>query len=111
MERANERILRTFIGIEVYRKAASLDLAEHFSFGAVRDVDYGAVSSPMWASEEQPEAYLEHLLRDIARAGFDVFVSDAPTRYSQMRVVHCVVPGLDHFHLVMGGMPVLPVRL
>ncbi len=57
---------------------------------------------------ESVSDYLKDLVENINLLGYDIYYSLNYVSESGFVCVHCIVPGLERFHLVRGGNPIVP---
>lgn len=103
LRREDESFLRRFANLPRYQDCLRLDLT-HCSLASIRYDDMvGSYDCP-----ENLEAYLRQLTQQVELHGYSVFFHHVYSSALGVDCVHCIVPGLEKFHLVRYGQPVLP---
>ncbi|WP_433932737.1 YcaO-like family protein [Sorangium cellulosum] len=102
-------IVRRFAGLPRYQRCVELDIGAHLAEGNLRDV----------AVAELPEepvrhgdlgGYLDRLEAIVAARGHRIYFAQNRVTEGGIACVHCLIPGLERFHLVRSGQAVLPSR-
>lgn len=103
LEKADERAVRKFASLKRYQSCVTLDFSKSYAATGSYD-DLPVINIP----EGPLELYLERLLQIVSEHGYSTYHVIRSELASGITCVHCVIPGLERFHLVRNGLEVVP---
>lgn len=95
-------VIQSFKNLPRYQRCVQLDLT---------NCDITVISYDDMAScevDENLEEYLQQQIDRVSSHKYHVYYHDLYRSASGISCVHCIIPGLEKFHLVRNGIPVLP---